>query len=580
MQSMADYDLDRLLVQVRRIEEHREKEAEKEIRKAYQELLTDLRHYLADEYSRYAEDDKLTYEILQSRSAYARFLEEVEQKINDISPEIKRTIRSTVEQTYEYTYNGMIDCVKRAVTDPTVAAGLKACTPDILRRAVENPISKLTLNDRLEKHRKEIVYNIKQDISVGLMNGDRYSTMAKRIKQSVDGDYRKAIRIVRTETHRVREAGNHDAAQSVDEILKTGESGMRMVKTWKTMKDERVRPAKAKGKNRQYNHKKMDGVAIPVDGEFILPSGAKTMAPGQSGVAGEDINCRCYLSYGLQKAVESDKIESSKKAEFEPAKTVKEAEDYAKGTLGIPNVSYKGVDVTTANEWNRGLSDTFKRFPELKENFGFVGECHERNKALKPIVEQHYWDTIVKRYPEIPKEQLKPYVDKQVYSFMRKSVSVGKNTLAQSWSPVTEEYKIFSGVTVNKEWGKDSAKFVETLKKSVASKWHPESCDTIRSVLDHEVGHQLDALLNISDLPEIKHLFDSRNQHRITEDLSRYAWDNSNSNKYGEMIAEAWAEYCNSSSPRIIAKTVGEKIVSEYAEYEKLIEDAKRMGMR
>lgn len=298
---MAEYELDRLLVQVRRIEEHREKGAEKEIRETYQELLKELRHYLADTYSQYAEDDRLDYGILQRHSAYARFLEEVEQKINDISPEVKRLIRGTVEQTYEYTYNGMVDCVQRAAKDITAVSGLKACTPDVIRRAVENPVSKLTLNDRLEKHRKEIIYDIKQNIGVGLMNGDRYSTMANRIKKSVEGDYKKAIRIARTESHRVREAGNHDAAVAADEVLKTGESGMRMAKNWRTMKDERVRPAKVKGKNRKYDHRKMDGVTVLVDDEFTLPSGAKTMAPGQSGVAGEDINCRCYLSYGLQK---------------------------------------------------------------------------------------------------------------------------------------------------------------------------------------------------------------------------------------------------------------------------------------
>lgn len=301
---MADYDLDRLLVQIRRIEEHREKGAEVEIRKTYQALLQDLRHYLSDEYTRYAEDDQLTYEILQRHGAYARFLEEMEQKINDISLEIRRSIRSTVEQTYEYTYNGMVESVKKVVMNPAIAAGLKACTPDVIRRAVENPVSKLTLNDRLEKHRKEIVYDIKQNITVGLMNGDRYTTMANRIKQSVDGDYKKAIRIARTETHRVREAGNHDAAVSANGALKDSTTGLQMVKTWRTMKDERVRPAKAKGRNRQYNHRKMDGVTVPVDEEFVFPSGAKTKAPGQSGVAGEDINCRCYLSYGLQKLPE------------------------------------------------------------------------------------------------------------------------------------------------------------------------------------------------------------------------------------------------------------------------------------
>lgn len=306
---MESHELDRLLAQVRRIEGHREKGTEKEIRTVYQTLMKDLRHYLADEYSRYAENDQLTYDILQRNGYYARFLDEVEQKINDISPEVKRTIRGTVEQTYEYTYNGLIDCVKKAA-EGTELGMLKACTPDVIRRAVENPISKLTLNDRLEKHRKDIVYNIKQDISVGLTNGDRYSTMAKRISRSVEGNYKKAITIARTETHRVREAGNHDAALSVDEALKTGGSGMRMMKTWKTMKDERVRPAKAKGRNRQYNHREMEGVTVPVEEEFILPSGAKTVAPGQSGVAGEDINCRCYLSYGLQKVKGNDIVDT------------------------------------------------------------------------------------------------------------------------------------------------------------------------------------------------------------------------------------------------------------------------------
>lgn len=312
---MADYNLDYLLAQVRRIEEHREKGTEAKIRKNYQEILKELRHYLADTYSQYAEDDKLTYEILQRHSRYARFLDEVEKKINDLSPETKRLIRSTVEQVYEHTYNGMIDAVQDRAQD--VVSGLKGCTQAILRRAVENPVPKLTLNDRLEKHRKEIIYDIKQAITVGLMNGDRYSTMAGRIKQSVDGSYKKAIRISRTETHRVREAGNLDAARSVQEALSSGNVPLQMMKVWKTMKDERVRPAKQKGRNKQYDHRKMDGVAVKIDEEFILPSGAKTMAPGQSGVAGEDINCRCYLSYELRK-VDEESVKQTGGKQYTP----------------------------------------------------------------------------------------------------------------------------------------------------------------------------------------------------------------------------------------------------------------------
>lgn len=562
---MIDSELDRLLVQVRRIEEHREKGAEAEIRKNYQKLLQELRHYMADEYSHYAEDDRLTYDILQRNGYYARFLEEVEQKIDDISPEVRRTIRSTVEQTYEHTYNGMIDCVQKAATGVDLGV-LKGCTPEVIKRAVENPISKLTLNDRLEKHRKEIIYDIKQDISVGLMNGDRYSTMANRIKKSVEGDYKKAIRIARTETHRVREVGNHDAAVFVNDALKNSTAGVQMMKTWRTMKDERVRPAKAKGRNQKYDHRKMEGISIPIDEEFMLPSGAKAAAPGQSGVAGEDINCRCYLSYGLQKVSESDKIETSKKTEFEPAKTIKEANEYAKNVLEI-NAEYKGLDIRCVNEWNRGLTDMKQKFPELfKEKLCFVGESHERNAAVKQFV----YEERLRRYAQvgstgkIAEDEAKRYAS----SFIRKYLAVDKNEMASSWTP-GGDFAQFSGICMNKGFFKNFDEAVRSKEYQVSIKWKPKGTATIKGTFDHEFGHQLDHWLEVGKQPNIQKLFDSRSQDKITDDLSEYAWNNGNSSRYSEMIAEGWTEYCNNPEPRPMATEIGKTIERLYEEWKK-----------
>lgn len=164
---------------------------------------------------------------------------------------------------------------------------------------MNNPVHGLTLTDQLEKHREEIVYGIKQAVGVGLSVGDNYTTMAKRFQTALigpdgaDGSYAKSV----------RETGNLDAARNLAEKLEN--AGDTMTKTWHTMKDERVRPQKRyktksgwkTGKPGIYNHVKMDGVTMPINEKFKLPSGAETMAPGQSGVAGEDINCRCYLSY-------------------------------------------------------------------------------------------------------------------------------------------------------------------------------------------------------------------------------------------------------------------------------------------
>ncbi|MCM1168167.1 MAG: phage minor capsid protein, partial [Ruminococcus sp.] len=252
-----------------------------------------------------------------------------------------------------------------------------------------------------------------------------------------------------------------------------------------------------------------------------------------------------------------------KKETFTPADSISKAEDFARDVLKIPNVSYKGVDVKTANEWNRGLFDTFSKFPELQDKFGFVGECHQRNEALKPLVQKYYTDTYISKFPDVDLKTLQPYIDKSVDSQMKK-LSIGRNTLAQSFSPSIDDYKAFSGIAVNRDIGKNSSVFIDTLKKDVLSKFHPEGCDTIRSVLDHEIGHQLDDLLGIGDLKDIQELYTSRTMKELTDGLSEYAWNNKNKNDFSEMIAEGWAEYCNNPNPREIAKKIGETIEAEY----------------
>lgn len=232
-------DLEYYLAQARRIAEHREAGAEKEIRKLYKAMLKDLQTFISETYVQYAKDDKLTYAMLQEAGYNARFLEEIEQRLNISTPKAARELRQLVEETYDAAYKAMVDGVARASGGlETEFAESIAITPEQVKRAVENPVSGLTLSDTLEKNRREIIYSIKRTVGVGLMNGDRYTTMARRISEQVDGDYKKAIRIARTETHRVREAGNHDAAQYVDSELQKGTTGRRMCKTWRTMKDE------------------------------------------------------------------------------------------------------------------------------------------------------------------------------------------------------------------------------------------------------------------------------------------------------------------------------------------------------
>ena len=60
--------------------------------------------------------------------------------------------------------------------DETFADAL-AITPEQIRKVVKNPIMEVAL----EKNHRDIVYDIKQAVAVGLMNGDRYATIAQKI---------------------------------------------------------------------------------------------------------------------------------------------------------------------------------------------------------------------------------------------------------------------------------------------------------------------------------------------------------------------------------------------------------------
>lgn len=315
---MDDKTLQKRLAELRSKTLRQTNNSEQEIRKLYKDLLKDLQGFLGGEYAKLAKDGKISYSILQQKGEYARFLEEVTKRIDGVSPEIVKEIQDIVPKIYELNYKGMVDAVSTAKDVEDLSKELesvKSAMPEVVKANVNNPIDKLTLSDTLEHNRAEITYNIRKQIGIGLVNGDRYEEMAKRISGCLDSNYMKSIRIVRTEAHRVREQGLNDSAVECSNAINRGNSGLVMVKIWRTAKDSRVRPSRGKGKkpsNSSANHQLMEGVTVLADEEFELPSGAVTMSPGSSGVASEDINCRCYCSYKLMTAAEYEKATGKK----------------------------------------------------------------------------------------------------------------------------------------------------------------------------------------------------------------------------------------------------------------------------
>lgn len=332
------------ITQLRRIEKSRSENTEKNIRRIYKALLKDLNGFLGNEYAMHSQDGSLTVAILQEKLRYAKFLEEVENHINNLTPKVAYEIRKTVEETYSACYSGMVKAVKESYDTKPVLEYLRELTvqPEVMKRAIENPVSGLTLPDILEKNRKDVVYDIKQQVNISLMNGDRYETTAKKVAERLDISYGKATNIVRTETHRVQESGLMDGAKDIATAI--DESEFIYTATWRTMKDERVRPqqrrhAKSGWKTSirgKANHMKMDGVTIKVGDKFKLEPNVYAECPGMSGTARNDCRCRCYLDYDLMTEEEFNALENKQVNGFDSENDVNFVDK--QGESGIINI--------------------------------------------------------------------------------------------------------------------------------------------------------------------------------------------------------------------------------------------------
>jgi minor head structural component GP7 len=296
------------LAQVRRIEEHRKRNAGKVINKMYNTMLKQLTRFISDYYADYSDKDgNLSVAILQENSKYAYFLNEIARNISSITPDISNKIQQTVEDTYKASYEGMLQSVNNS-SDAELARQFKdlSIKPEIIKQAVNNPVVGLTLPERLERNRREVIYDIKQTIGIGLMNGQRYDTIAKSIKDRLGVSQGKANNIVRTESHRVSEAGLMDSAVDINNSAK--KVGLIYASIWHNMGDGKVRPQtrirtskgwKTYTSKTKANHIKMEGQTIEVGDLFDLGYGVKATAPGNSGSAANDCHCRCFLEYKM-----------------------------------------------------------------------------------------------------------------------------------------------------------------------------------------------------------------------------------------------------------------------------------------
>lgn len=277
---------------INRMLEQKVKGSEKQIAKMYAKMLNEIRQELAKLYEKYEVGGKLTYVEMAKYDRLTKFLNYVNKLVTVQYKGLKKVIYDVLGESY---LDGYYLTAWAVETDTLSRLAYSAVTPETIAAAIDNPLT--NLSERLHKNMVNTVFEIRQEVTQGLVQGDTYGKMAGRLKDKLEVKTSDAMRIVRTESHRVSQASQLDSA------IHANNNGVVMMKEWASMEDERVR--KPKGKNKA-NHRMLDSKKIPV-GENFKGKLGEGPAPGQLGTApSENINCRCILLYSVEKVEKVD----------------------------------------------------------------------------------------------------------------------------------------------------------------------------------------------------------------------------------------------------------------------------------
>ena len=249
---------------------------ERELLKAYRRALEEIKKKIAAIYEKYGDDVK--YSDIVSYNRLTNLEQQIADEIKKLTNESIKTTTSTLKNIYSEQFYGAGFASEQSLG---IRLGFGLLNPDVIKANVLNSLDRIKWTDRMKDNAQQFVKQIRSELTQGLIQGEGYGKISKRIIDKTGMSASKVIRIVRTEGHRVQNAGSLLAYNKTQ--IAADRLGLKTVKVWIATLDNKTRDS----------HQQMDGQEANADGIFTFPSGVTTEAPGLSGVAEIDINCRC-----------------------------------------------------------------------------------------------------------------------------------------------------------------------------------------------------------------------------------------------------------------------------------------------
>lgn len=241
---------------------------------------------ISEAYRKYGDaEGVLTFEEMAKYNRMRNLEKQIDAEIKSLYGSSRKAITASLKKSYAETYYYTGYALESSVG---VKLGFGLLDSAKVEAAVLNKYDKITWPKRLQSHAQDLAAKVKQEVTQGLIQGKPYSETARMISKQTDISYGKAIRISQTETHRASMEGINSGFEKTQAAA--DRLGIEIEKVWTATLDNRTRDT----------HGQMDGQVADEDGMFTLPGGAKTAGPGLSGIAEEDINCRCTIRTGIK----------------------------------------------------------------------------------------------------------------------------------------------------------------------------------------------------------------------------------------------------------------------------------------
>lgn len=220
---------------------------------------------------------------------------------------------------------------------------------------------------------------------------------------------------------------------------------------------------------------------------------------------------------------------------------------------------FSGLNISAAHVLMNCVVSVLYRFPYLRSKMCFLGSrrayitllraiAADDEQALRALGVQHICD---REFAESFGQGMLRVVDET-------RESKGTNTLAFAVSACG----IADGIVVD-EADFSTERFLavrKELAEGVRCGNSPQKCDTVASVIYHEIGHLLDYLCDVQGDPALSARFCASDRSKIEGELSRYAATSS-----GEYIAEGFSEFMSNPNPREAARFVAASIEKSYS---------------